>query len=343
MGQLTVEEVDKYLLQIGTNSKYVVLYRNGTEIHLTLNYPSSQDRLRGEFLYKNSYDLAIKEGLLPSAKLEEILKARGVFTKEDEYRLSKLENQLEAQNVLLKKTKNVEANKDRIKSTISEFTKQIYEIKVKRYSRLAISAEARASEVKHSYLCWACCRDFQGNLLWLTYEDYLQDSDIDFKNNILNEFLDFNSGLSQDIIRFIARSNIWRARYIHSTKCSDPLFGTAVANYTVDQLSLVYWSNYYQQIYEMMPDDRPSDAIIDNDEELDKYMSRFFEEKSKEADHRRLKKHTRGSLSAFDSEEVIVTKAHELYQEIKYDKPREAARVKDRTDLKKRTGKKFRR
>ena len=42
-------------------------------------------------------------------------------------------------------------------------------------------------------------------------------------------------------------------------------------------------------------------------------------------------------MSAFDAEEVIVTQSNELYEEIEYDKPREAQRVKNRTDIKKRT------
>ena len=40
--------------------------------------------------------------------------------------------------------------------------------------------------------------------------------------------------------------------------------------------------------------------------------------------------HGKGRMSAFNREEVIVTKANELYQDLKYDKPKEAQRVKDR-------------
>ena len=337
MGALTSEEIDRYLLQISTNSKYIALPRNGQEIHLVLHYPSTALRWKADFIYQQTYNQSVEDGLLPVRELESLMKSRGVFKEEDELRISKLEGQLEAQQLLLSKIKNVVANRERTLKIIDDLTRQINELKYKKYSKLSLSAEARSSETKHAYLCWGSCEYFDGGLIWDTYKEYLDDNDTDFKSSLLHEFLDFNSGLPPEIIRGLARSNMWRARYIHSTKSSDMLFGKAISDYSVDQLGLVYWSNFYQQIFEMMPDDRPDEATVEDDKLLDEYLDNLYKERAKETAHRRLKKATKGSMSAFDAEEVIVTKAHAMYQEIEYDKPREANKVKDRADLRKRT------
>ena len=87
----------------------------------------------------------------------------------------------------------------------------------------------------------------------------------------------------------------------------------------------------------MLPEDRPSDIVIEDDDALDAYMKTFYEERNKEEAHRKHVNKRSGKLSAFDSEEVIITRSHELYEDIEYDTPREAQKIKDRVDLKKRT------
>ena len=85
-----------------------------------------------------------------------------------------------------------------------------------------------------------------------------------------------------------------------------------------------------------MPDDQPSEDIIEDDEALDAYLSDYYNERKKESiasrDQRKF-----GKLSAFDKDEVIITKANELYEDIDYDKPREAQAIKDKDFIKKRT------
>ncbi len=130
---------------------------------------------------------------------------------------------------------------------------------------------------------------------------------------------------------------MWRIRYVTSQKVSDPLFGVPASQYTNDMLNLAYWSNFYQNIYEMLPRDRPSDLVIEDDDALDAYMKEYYAERTREDASERSKGKNRGKLSAFDKEEVIVTKSNELYQDIEYDKPREAQKLKDRSDVKKRT------
>jgi hypothetical protein len=219
---------------------------------------------------------------------------------------------------------------------IGDLTNQLNEVKIKKYSKLVMSAETKAEEDRSVFLCYSCTYNRNDTLFWEYYEDLLKETRISFRHSIISEFSRFYSGIDTKIIRAIARSNLWRIRYITSAKVSEPIFGIPTSQYSNDMLNLAYWSNFYQSLYEMMPEDRPPDSIVDDDESLDAYMKDYYEERSREDASRRSRK-TKGKLSAFDKEEVIVTQSNELYQDIKYDKPREAQKIRDRVDLKKRT------
>jgi hypothetical protein len=275
--------------------------------------------------------------MLKTADLEELIDKRNLIPKEDKDRLKKLQGQLEAQEILLSKTTRVKANQDRIKGVIKKLRKEIGEIEYKRNSKLLMSAETKAEEVKTFYICSQCSYNEDDTLVWPSYELALKEKDIEFKELVLLNYVRFYSGIPTRFIREIARSSIWRIRYVNSMKTSEPLFGVPTSEYNLNQINLVYWSNFYQNIYEMLPEDRPSDMVIEDDDTLDAYMKAYYEERNREEAARKSKSKSSGKLSAFDAEEVIVTRSNELYQDIEYDTPREAQKLKDRVDVKKKT------
>ena len=332
---LTVEEVEKYLLNIFCASEYVAI----KDKVLLFKHPTNSIKQRAILIYEAAYKEAINSGMLPTSELETLIEKRNVITSEEVNRLSKLYSQLEAQEVVLAKATLVNAKQDRLKQIIRKLREDIFHIEFKKKSKLLLSADNKAEEAKTFYICSKCTYNEDGNLYWSTYEEAMKDSKIDIRNAIINSFVNFSSGYSNSIIRAIARSSLWRIRYINSMKTSERLFGIASSDYSTDQLSLTYWSSYYQNIYDMMPEDRPTDMVIEDDEALDAYMKQFYEERNKDAADRRSRANRPGKLSAFDAEEVIVTRSHELYQDIEYDTPKEAKKLKDRVDIKKKAKK----
>lgn len=334
--ELSSDEIDKYLNIIFTGQKFVYI----KDELLVFKHPDNIAKIKSDLIYDRAYESALSQGMLPVSELEVLIRSRGIFTEEDDNLLNRLKNQLEAQEVLLAKTTKVKARQDRIKETISNIKKEIREVEYKKISKLSMSAESKAEEERVLYLCWYGTYKENNERYWNTFDDLLNERDLEKKDLILYNFIRFRNGVETEIIRQIARSSLWRIRYVTSQKVSDPLFGIPTSDYTNDMLNLAYWSNFYQNIYEMMPRDRPPDSIIDDDDSLDAYMKDFYEERNRE-DAAEWSKHRnkagRGKLSAFDKEEVIVTQSNELYEDIDYDKPREAQRVKDRVDLQKRT------
>ena len=335
---ITHEEIERYLCKIFIGSDLLYLERDSEDVCIRFKQPNNHTRVRASFFYDKSYDKAISEGMLSTEDMEKLIKKRNLFTEEEEDKLSSLESKLKGQETLLAKTIVVKAKQDRLRKIVLDLKSEIYELRAKKISKLMMSADAKAEEERTLYLCWACTyNDDTDSLYWETYKDLLKENDISFKDRVLSAFLKFYRGLNTTIIRHIARSNLWRIRYITSQKTSDPLFGVPTSQYTNDMMNLAYWSNYYQNIYEMLPEDRPPDLVIEDDEALDAYMQSYYDDRNRDDAARRSKVRTKGKLSAFDKEEVIVTQSNELYEDIKYDKPREAQRIKDKALIRKRT------
>jgi hypothetical protein len=102
----------------------------------------------------------------------------------------------------------------------------------------------------------------------------------------------------------------WRARWKASTKTGSPLFEGPVMDWTINQVALVFWSNFYDSIYEHP--ERPVQKVIDNDDLLDKWV----EDQSKKMEDRARKNSSGGSgLKALDHDEVIVFD-NELIEEL---------------------------
>lgn len=332
---LTHDEVERYLDQICSRSKIVDI-NNKT---ILFKYPTTDDMIKARIVYDKEYKRCLDEGLLPIDKMQKLLKDRKLINESDQRELSSLKDKLEAQKVLLAKTTKVKANQDRIKGIIHELESKIHEIESKEKSTLSMTAESKAEEAKLLFLCWSCCYDFDTEeLYWKLYKEFINENDIVFREKLISEFILFYAGIPTPQIRAIARSNLWRIRYVTSLKTSEPLFGVPTSEYTSDMLNLAYWSHYYQNIYEMMPEDQPSEFIIEDDEALDAYLNDYYKERSQEIAARKNKKGLgRGKLSAFNNEEVIVTKSNELYEDIEYDKPRESQAIRDRNLIRKKT------
>jgi hypothetical protein len=333
--ELGYEEVEKYLDQICSRSK-IVDVGNKT---ILFKYPSVFVRMKARRIYDIEYKSSINEGLLSVKDMQKIVKERKLISDKEQQKLNVLKSKLEAQKILLSKTTKVKANQDRIKKIVSELNSEIKIIEYKEVSKFSMTAETKAEESKLLYLCRASCYNFDTDeLYWNTHDAFISEPNFELREKIVSEFILFYSGISTAHIRSIARNNLWRIRYVTSLKTSEPLFGVPTSEYSNDMLNLSYWSHYYQNIYEMMPEDQPNEDIIEDDEALDAYLGDYYKERTQDIAARKSKKKLgSGKLSAFDSQEVIVTRANELYEDIEYDVPRESQVIKDRNLINKKT------
>src|SRR5690606_35358038 len=151
---------------------------------------------------------------------------RNLFTKEDRDKLDRLQSKLDGQLLLLQKTTRVPARRDRIKEIISNLEKEISDSSYKREKVFEFTRERKAYEEKYLFLTQRCTLNSETlDLYWKTPEDFYNELDFTFRRRVFLEVIIFCHGLDTSIIRFIARSNLWRVKYITSLKTGDSLFG----------------------------------------------------------------------------------------------------------------------
>ena len=284
---------------------------------LLLEYPTLKHRRIADFIYNKAIKKADSNGIYTKEKMLSVLEDRGVITKEMYEKEEFYKKQIDANKVLLSKMKFSEKKIAILKTKIARMEADLAELVGKRELLLSTTSDSLAMSEKLNYLVWSSVFSIDGTPVWDTFDAFMDETNMDYKNKIHNEVVPFLLGFDMSELRYIARSMEWRVRYTAYIKGNFPLFSTSPENYTKDQLGLVHWSNYYQSIYDMLPEDRPDDTIINNDYELDKYMEEYF--KNIEQETRINKAKNKGS-DAFDREEVIVTRFNDNYQELEYDK-----------------------
>jgi hypothetical protein len=332
--QLSHEEVEEYLEYISTGIKIEDI----NDRTLIFKYPSTLNKMIARRIYRSEYDKSLKEGMLTHDQMEKLIKDRNLVSDEDRSQIKKFESQLEAQKILLVKTTKVKANQDRIKNIIADLESKKSAIEMNERSKYAMTAETRAEEAKVLYLCYCSTYDFDTDkLYWNSFQDFKDEHSYSFRQDVLYRFINFYSGLRTTIIRAIARSNLWRIKYITSLKTGNDLFSLPISDYTNDMLNLVYWAHYYNNINEMMPEDQPPENILDDDESLDAFMQDYYNERTRDTADRKYRNGTKTTMSAFNQEEVIVARTNELFEDIEFDEPREAAAIKNKTLIQKKS------
>lgn len=334
MSKLTDEELSFYIEEILYGGRFLQLDAyNMLGTVVLLKHPSSYDKLYAGFAYKQAYKRAVADGILTKDQIYKLMETRGIFTDKDREEIESLKEKIKAQQEILSKTVNVPARRDRLQKIIGGYNEKIREIESKKDPYLNSTAERVAQEEKYSYLLRKNAYKEDGErLFWETEREFNNERDLTFKNNVFSEFIDLCAGLNTKIIRQVARSTVWKVHFIAATKAGADLFGRAVPEYTIDQLSLAYWSYFYDSLSEMMPEDRPSDATIEDDDALDLYMKDYFERRSREdAASKGRKGNTKNS--AWDHKEVIVTKSNPMAEDIIYTNPKEKNKHKSRADV----------
>ncbi len=320
MVDLSYEDLDKYIGEVCAGQK--IIYPENAErkeVPVLLRHVTQRDRDLSTHIYRRALKEAEEEELPSLAQMEVMIEERHLFSEADRQALVKLESKLSGQKAILAKTTRVPANRVRLHTIISNIETEIMELRLRKERLYDFTRERKATEERMLYLTWRGARDpFTEELYWKTYEDFKNEKDFLFRKRVFVEFTIFYYGIDQAAIRCVARSGLWRIRFVNAMKTGESLFGRPMSEYTTDQLMVCYWSNFYQSIYEMMPDDRPPEQVIEDDAALDAYMKDWSAERSREATASQSKKNKYGMPSAWDFGEALVMKSNDNYEDVEY-------------------------
>jgi hypothetical protein len=319
--ELSYEELDGYVQQVCTGKKLTYISNKLDEpVPLLFKYPTPEDNYLAKIIHDRALAEAESAGLPSLKEMEKIVRERGIYTEADEEQIAKLRSRIEGQQAILKKTVRVPARRDRVYENIRKLEEEVSKISLKKEPNLAMTCERKAAESKFLFLTSrGVCDPFTGERYWKSNEEFENESDFLFRKRIFLEYIVFAHGLKQEVIRYVARSNLWRIRYVTALKTGDNLFGCPIRDYNTDQLTLLYWSHFYQSVYEMLSDDRPPDTIIEDDQALDAYMNDWQAERNRDATAARSKKNNKyGQNSAWDHGETLVMKSNPVHSDVEY-------------------------
>lgn len=333
--ELSFDKVEVLINEISAGGKIVnIKDASGKDIPMFICHCSLMEKLNADFEYNKAYTLALDDGFFTAEQTSIEMRKRGFFTAADDRELEKLYSQRDAQEKVLQKTTRVPVRRNRIKDIIDSLSERINKLLIKRERGMEFSAERRAQETKYLYMTWRGTKcPFSKERYWKTKEEFNKETDIDLRTNALVEVIKLHVGMDASLLRYIARNNLWRIRYITSMKTGVSLFGAELPEYTVDQLALAYWSNFYQSVYDMLPSDRPPDSIIEDDAALDAYMKSYVEEQSREAASARMQKRGSGK-SAWDHGDVMVMRSNPLYEDMEFSDTSKFLKNNSGTDVK---------
>jgi hypothetical protein len=318
----TIEDLQTHIEQINKAEKLVTLETEDelNPMYLLFKYPSKRTVQLADIEADRTARKAKKDKFLTEDQIWDYLRKHNIWTEEDDKKVEATKALIDMRQRKLEDPDISESSKPYIREAIEKYEQELFKIELKKERMLVNSAERRIRQSKYEYMAWACSYDIETDMkLWENYLTFCNSVSTELKNKTLSEFLQFLAGHTTEQIRYIARSNLWRINYISAQKSNTPLFTCSVIDLTPDQLNLIWWSSYYESIYQMLPDDQPDDEIIEDDAALDKYMADLHKARQQERRERQANQNYSPS-SALRMKEVLVSPGHPDYQNFEYNK-----------------------
>jgi hypothetical protein len=242
----------------------------------TLRSLTLEEQNEMEFLKETVLQECEDDGILFEEELKEILEETSAWTSEDDQRIEDLEREVRKCKHGIKQAEFNKTKRRILEKKMSGLELDLESLKSQKYGLFDLTAERRAEEFVRRYIIMKSATDKFGKQIWQTEEDFLSSTDSSLLNNLTLQYMEHHV-MSETLLREIARSGSWRFRW-SASKNGESLFGKPVAEWTQLQDMLVYWSQYYDFVYESP--ERPNDMVIENDAALDAWV----EEQSRKND-----------------------------------------------------------
>lgn len=263
----------------------IVVVKNGDGVDITFVIRSltAKEGSRLDFVYEKEFVEALRRGMLKEEELLQLLDRVGLWTTDDETYLRGLERKVQLlgekalqykfQKTLLKKVENELKETNAEKDEKERF----------RDSLMMLSAENRAEEIRRRHMIYMSTEDVNEHPYWSSFDAFLDDYDLVLVFNLALTYYK-NNVFSEKETRSIARSGTWRFRWSAAKDGAD-LFGHPVSEWTEAQNAIVYWSQFYDFVFESM--DRPPDVIVSDDVSCDAWYDEQVKKMSRKGDEKR--------------------------------------------------------
>jgi len=262
--KFTQEEIENFITEIAAGKKLITIENK----QYYLYFPTREERLKANYIYHQKL-LEFQQDAIPTE--QELLKVahnQSIYTLQDEKKYYQLEDKY------LHLLKRAQASTPQFRLSfdkkLKEIKKELDNLSQKRNYVTSHSANYLSEQYKINYLLCCCVRNEKEERMWPDVNVMLDVLSLDNYQSFLNEFVKFINGLPIEKIRAVARSSLWQAIYAASVNSNQQLFNTCVAEWDINKILLVHWSNIYRnafQNYGNVPDN-----ILENDAAFDEWL-----------------------------------------------------------------------
>lgn len=230
-----------------------------------------KERNYADFVYERTLNEALHDGAASRKELATVFLERGLWFEDDERRIPQLEINLEGYE---KNKKRFESQTSKIKILdrhIKETTKEIIELKNKKTQLFDGCAELMAEQRKAYYELQSSIESPEEKPFWNSKDGIEDETDKMLINNIMIQMASM-SRINEGEYRELARSSYWRL-YWNAGKTIG-VFGQTISEYTLEQVQLSYWSQFYDSIAQMY--EGPNQEVVEDDKKLDSWLEDYF-------------------------------------------------------------------
>lgn len=270
-GQIRQEKVDDLLVEV-ISGKYIWAESSTPYSLYASRCPTNAEQDAARVIYVRMLKMAESRGCLSKKDLDNLALRNHLFQPgdRDEKRalLSMMQRQVKAKEI---------TNSDEQRRTLSiemeVSRKRLVDIERKEWDVLQHSAEAKAEQWRTNYFVFCCTSggEFLDKPVWNSWDEFMGSSQWSLYHDAKLSFHRVSVGLPTRIIRALARTTEWRIRWKSSKESSAGVFDEAGSNWDRNKVNLIYWSDFYDSIYEHP--ECPDDETIQNDEWLQQWLN----------------------------------------------------------------------
>lgn len=281
------KELEDAITSICSGGKFTFV---GDQLFI-IKKPTLIDKSFLDFIEAQADKKARERGLVTEKEMAAALLKTGAWTLEEEEKLKGLAADLDKIAAGIKDIDKEDTRNIKLAHKMKEAALNVYEkLAAKRASLFSATSDKILLEERLTAIIYVGTYTEEGKY-WKTWAAFQNEENLDLINELRIEHL--SGGYTTKQFREIARSNLWRFRW-RAGQNNIGIFTNPIAQLTDDQQTLIYWSQFYDSIYEAY--EKPSQSVIDNDEELDKWLDKE-NEKNKKKDEQKKVESGKGPVS----------------------------------------------
>lgn len=258
-------------------SRIVDFYIRGSYNTLVLTPPSFETKMRADELYDDVLCQAIGYGLYSSDECIELAKKQQIWDDDKAARLEKIPRDVEEMKILIYQNFHKPSIVAGIRSNLRAAEETHHTLSCEKYSLEFLSSEFLARSFRYHYVLYETLyydngtRVFSGNY----WDDNTSET---LLSNLINAV---NANMIDDnTYRLVVRNEPWRGMWI-AGKNSHNMFGIPATLLSEEQRTAISWSRLYDSVYDAH--EKPSNAIIDDNDALDGWMAFISKKQAEEA------------------------------------------------------------